>query len=712
MAFNIHWKIPFKSLRTGTLYTVNIWKDGTLPSGYPLKLNGGAQPFTTQEDDSEDMFTPIRTQTGYIRIVDDGHAVNSASTPATVNFNWKELLPSTDTDRPVTLTHVSNGQTVVDWQGFMQAQNFSGTLYGGAQERELPVQCMLSALSASDVDGTNREMKNVAYVIKQAFDNLPGITISNYIFQGGEKAQSWLLKLVDWQNFIAGSDDGLSGKYDNQRVIQDLCQFWGWTCRTYGSTVLFCCADDNTNLSGVLTLTQAQLNTMAGGTSAGSTIGTFLSSLTLTGDIFASVNNDDTLVRGISKAMVTADGNQSEKEVIGFAPSGVEKAMKERTPTYSESDGDKYANYTADLLSFDANYVTGSCQENYASFNIRSIREHDNIYDFKDEMDVIRIKKSFSSVLATAYASLQTVFHHSFYDPTSLSVGTFRGGGLRMHGKIYRKATQLDDNTSMGNMSIGNKKMYMRIGIGKTRATAKWYTGNGWSNVESSFMVAIGGIDETLYVKSESSGPHGTGYSYSSFIPTNENGLIGKMFVEFLGSDDLSEVSGERSFDIAGFSIEFVRSTTSTEIPENKTTADKGAFGGARKYRVIERAGSREYVSKNVNKSRDEWNADCIYASDNDMEFGFGVLMEPTTGIQMGKQTYGSTQQWPEQHLADRVTSYWASAKRKLGVELRTDQISEVTPRNTANVDDTNSYPIGISRDWRDDVTKITFLEL
>ena len=709
MAFNIFWKIKFKSLRAGTDYTVNIYKDATPPSGYPLVLKGGAHPFETQEDDNEDMFTPVRTQSGYLRIVDDGYAENSSVIPQTVAFSWKDMLPTTDTDRPVTLTHVENGQTVVDWQGFMQAQNFSGVLYGGTQEREFPVQCMLTALSASDVDGDNRELKNVAFVIKQAFDNLSGISIKNYIFQGGNQAQDWLLKLIDWQNFIAGSDEGIGGKYDNLRVIQDLCQFWGWTCRTYGANILFACVDDNTDMHGVLTLTKAQLNTMAGGVSAGSTVGTFLSSVSLIGDIFSSTNNDDTIVRGVSKAVVIADGNQSEKEVIGFAPSGVEKEMKSRTPTYSENDDNKVANYSADLLNFTANYVTGSCRENYASFNIRSIRDHDNIYDYKDESDVIRIKKSFSSASASAYASLQTVFHHSFFD-TGAHASLFYASGFRMHGKIYRKATQLDDHSSVQE-TMGNKQMCMRIGIGKTRSAAKWFDGSGWSSTESTFIVAIGNVDDTLYVKTVNSG-HGSGYSFSSFIPTNEIGLMGKMFVEFLGSDDLSEVSGERSFDVVGFSIEFVRSTTSTEIAENITTTDRGSFGGARKYRVIERAGSREYVSKNSNMTRDDWNADCIYASDNDLEFGFGLLLEPTTGVQMGKQTYGSVQQWPEHHLAERVTSYWSTAKRRLVVELRSNLIPEVTPRSIVTLDGTSCYPIGISRDWWDDVIKLTFLQL
>ena len=707
MAFNVFWKVRFKSLRSGTDYTLNIYKDGSLPSGYPLTLKGGAQPFMTQEDDDADMFMPVRTQSGYVRIVDDGRALNASNVD--VSFNWKDLVPETDTSRPVTLTVPNGAGTRVVWQGFMQAQNFSGLLYGGTQEREFPVQCMLTALSASDVDGENRRLRNVAYVIKQAFDNLPGISINNYIFQGGSHARGWLLKLVDWQNFIAGSDDGIGGKYDNLRVIQDLCLFWGWSCRTYGSNVIFSCVDDNVSMPGVLTLTQSQLNTMASGVSTGSTSGTFLSSVSLYGDIFASTDNDDTMVRGMSKAVVIADGNQSEKEVVGFAPSGVEKAMKVRTPSYVEIDGDKTAYYTADLLSFTANYVTGSCRENYASFNIRSIRDYDNVYDYKDESDVIRIKKSFSSVSASAYASLQTVFHHSFYD-TGAHASLFYASGFRMHGKIYRKATQLDDHSSVQE-SVGNKQMYMRLGIGITRSTAKWFTGDGWSISESAFVVAIGNLDDVLRVKVVSSGGHQS-TSYSSFIPTNEGGLMGQMFVEFLGSPDLPEIGGERSFDVVGFSIEFVRSTTSTEIAENINTTDKGSFGGARKYRVIERAGSREYVSKNNNMTRDEWNADCIYASDNDLEFGFGLLLEPITGIQMGKQTYGSLQQWPEQHLADRVTSYWSASKRRLVVELRSNIIPEVTPQNIVTIDGTTCYPIGISRDWWNDVTKLTFLQL
>ena len=121
-----NYTIQFKSLRAGTTYIVNIG-GGT---GTPVQLKAGANPFITQEDDDDDMFTPIRTQSGYLRIVDDGYAADGV-TP----FNWKDMIPATDISRPVTLTAIPAGQSTgtVVWQGFMQAQDFGSVLYGNPQ---------------------------------------------------------------------------------------------------------------------------------------------------------------------------------------------------------------------------------------------------------------------------------------------------------------------------------------------------------------------------------------------------------------------------------------------------------------------------------------------------------------------------------------------------------------------------------------------------
>ena len=234
MAYAIHWKIKFRVMNSNQLLTVNIWKDGTLPSGYPLTLTGAQAPFSTQEDDNEDLFQPIRTQSGYLRIVDDGTALNSSN--ASVSFNWKDLLPSTDTDRPVTLTD-ANGNIL--WQGFMQAQNFSGSLYGGTQVREFPVQCCLTVTQGKDINYSQTQIQNFAYLLKQIVDSIPnGFRPANFIIQGGTDARMWLMKKIDWQNFVSEDADGNpTAVYKCYQCLEDMCGFWGWTARTQGDTM-------------------------------------------------------------------------------------------------------------------------------------------------------------------------------------------------------------------------------------------------------------------------------------------------------------------------------------------------------------------------------------------------------------------------------------------------------------------------------------------
>lgn len=652
-----NYSITFKSLRAGTVYTLNIG-GGT---GAAIPLKGGAQPFTTQEDDSDDMFTPIRTQTGYIRIVDDGKDANGTA------WNWKDLLPATDTSRPVTLTV---GGTVV-WQGFMQAQNFGGVLYGNPQEREFPVQCPLTALSASDVDATNRELRNFAYIIKQAFDNLTGITINNFIFQGGTKAQDILLKLVDWQNLVSEEDGVISGRYDNLQVLTDVCAFWGWTCRTCGQNVYFTCADDATLMSDALILSYAQLGTMAGGISAGSTSETFLSNVSPSGDIFSSVDNAEYLVRGYNLARVTADGNSADENVMEAYPTKVEETMI-NNGNYTESYNDCYAVYTGDLSSFTDIYLTGSCNGSYATFNKMLVKK--NMSDPGSEYNVVRIRKTFISASQTAFASFETVFHHSYYD-TTIANGGFDYGGINIYGDVFRKGKRYEDYDNNG---AGKKHINLRVGIGKTRETALWWTGSAWSSTVSAISIRIGDQSPRQQLLS---------------INTNANNLQGKLFVDFLGSSDIPEDNSERRFEFVGFQVTFTRRIY-------KHLMDQSV-----------RKGSIEYKASNNSVVSDEWNADCIYASDNDMLWGYGVIMN-NDGKWLTTMTYGTQSKHPEQHLADRVAAYSATSKQKVSAELRTEQVGTITPRNTVTLGGVTGHAISISHDWRDDITQLTTMQV
>ena len=96
------------------------------------------------------------------------------------------------------------------------------------------------------------------------------------------------------------------------------------------------------------------------------------------------------------------------------------------------------------------------------------------------------------------------------------------------------------------------------------------------------------------------------------------------------------------------------------------------------------------------------------------MEYGYGLLLD-ANGYIIQTVNYGNNAEYPEQHLANRVANYWATAKRKIDPELLANKIPAVDPTNKVKVgtDTVTTYaPIAISRDWRDDITRISLMQL
>ena len=693
----IHWQIPFKSLRSGTDYTVNIY-DSTY-SGSPIILKGGAQPFTTQESDDDDEFIPIRTHTGYLRIVDDGKAVKNNQEIA---WSWKELLPATDTDRPVTLTA---GGTVV-WQGFMQSQNFGGVLYGNPQEREFPIQCPLAVLEGTDINYQHTEIENFAYLLQRivnAIDVVSGgtenssgvittngtIHINNIYVQGNTDAQSWLLKRIDWQNFADEDSDGnLIARFNLYQCLEDLCRFWGWTARTYRNNLYLTCADDSSEQSW-LTLTRANLDTMAGGSSAGTTGGAFstLNYDALT-DIFASVEQNDYRQRGANRSTVKADTNRGDDAVLNIFNDKTIKAMKDLG---NQSGMVHYVLFTNDLLSVNQPYLKVSCREGYASLNVGYFGyAHDAPYE-----NVVRIKKTGANN-ATPFVTIETPYEHNFSD-----------GFLRMYGQTYRFADEYLD--PYDEYYISRSHMYARIAIGKSKSNAMWWNGQTWQSSPTFCRITIGNkpnnIDGNknefafLYLQASQGSSDDWG---CNILPVS--GLQGKLFIDLLGTDDtrVEEIDGERSFELRDLKIEFTRNPGVVKYVSASDTVH---------VEDIDRPTYFEYKSSNQNNVRMDWNADCIYATENKCKFCYGELINPD-GTFCETVGYGNTSARPEQHLANRVTNYWAAAKRKLTTELRADKITEPSPMNKVTLDSTTGHPIAISHDWRDDIIYLTTLEL
>lgn len=126
----VHWQLKFASLK-GVAYRIDIYAEGA-PVGGIRQLTGGATPFVTDEDNSDDFFAPVRSQTGNIHVIDnDGTLMESG------------IMPSNNIDHPVRVVRINDG--VVMWQGFMSCEIYSQAYTARPNDLTLPVIGMIEA---------------------------------------------------------------------------------------------------------------------------------------------------------------------------------------------------------------------------------------------------------------------------------------------------------------------------------------------------------------------------------------------------------------------------------------------------------------------------------------------------------------------------------------------------------------------------------------
>ena len=682
----IHWQVKFKTLRGGKVLTASVY-DNTY-DGQPILLKGGAEPFVTEENNDDDPFKAIRTQTGSLNIVDDGYALDG-----TTPFNWRDLQPRSDHDRPVILT--DENDTIL-WQGFLQAQNFSGTLYEATQEREFPLQCALSILSSQYPNTTDQGIVNFAYLLNYISAMITAASVSvinftEFIIQGGRDAQAWLSKKFHWANLLSeNNDNDIAAQYDLFTCLEDMCNFWGWEARTEGTRLYLMCTEDPTEQTALI-LTPSDLSTMAAGSYAGTIDAEPFVRRDLTGNIFASNDNDDMWMNGPSEVSVKADCNEQSSSAE-FAPPTVQKAMEDAGNYSWVSGTEPNTGYYATPLirTFESNIMSGSASDlilgGFCRMQIYSSSEQENAT--KIDAFVVRYNLRPNNPILQIRTNRMMSFSH----------GTLKFSGSVWNGNGWQQwDSQENDDV-----------IVVHIGIGETYETAKWFyfdytefrVSYGWKSQKTQMPLLIGagdikGIaminfhDEEVYM------PVGA--------PTEE-GMHGYVFVDFF---DIRIETGETggAYIIGNFKIEFSREQT--YIPET-------VFDGLRP-RVVQkdRVSSMEYKSLNENSIKNQQSIDLVYASDNDMKFGFGLVMNPNYWY-MATAYYGEALQHPEQHLADRIVNFWAAAKRLVTADLQTQMVEQqepITPLSHLVLGETHFRTLAISHQWRDDVTTVKMIQ-
>ena len=134
MSWYKRYEVLFQS-RLGDQYAVNIYEQS---SGSVVRLTGSDVPFVTQEDDDEDIFNPMRIQTGYLRIVDNTES----------GMLIEQIMPSNNLEKLVRVyaNPTSSFEGNLVWVGFMCAEAFTQPWDKQAKVIEFPVKSLLGAM--------------------------------------------------------------------------------------------------------------------------------------------------------------------------------------------------------------------------------------------------------------------------------------------------------------------------------------------------------------------------------------------------------------------------------------------------------------------------------------------------------------------------------------------------------------------------------------
>ena len=655
-----YWKIPFCSIND-TKYEVRI--EGAAGDD-PITLFAADNPFETQEDDDRDMFKPVRTQTGYIRIVDTGKDADGN------DFDWRDLIPSSAVERPVKLMIKSGASWIVQWQGFIRPETFSGTFREMPQEREFPVYCPFSALEAFDVNPADTSTtKNFAWLILYLLQTYYYISIGTFVFSRPQDVVGWLRCKFQWQNFF--DEDG-QPKYNALELLEEICKFWGWTARIAGNNFYFLQPDDTTAGDlGIMDL--AEMDDVADGQAQSLTGESWNTASIATKDILAR-NNSEEYIEGVKNVSVKADINKSQ-DILNIT---FNKWIEDyRTNNVTPGGGPQYWNFllyeripTAQegffIEEMQNVWLTFQYSANGPSYGMMEVSElYDGDINDKHNYNLTGkvILHAPSQITPTATNFIFKVTTKAAYSP---------GAGVLV---LNIRRVQIGWSEDMS----AARRIAFAVKFGSqwwNPSTQTWGT---------TFAYLYEYLDPTEFDDNRVlDGPY-MPYEHLGIPVTNQAGIIELYFY----------YTAQNSLGIGDIEISFAKTKTS-DLPNDDT--------------------SNKYEEKNVAAFQKDVSIDTIFASDNNNKHGYGLIMSPTgnyASVVDYSTTGGNEPQHPEQHLVDRIADYGSSVKKVLVASLRNDVLPVVTPSSKITDENGTTYtPVSISREWQDNITNYTLMQL
>lgn len=692
-----YWYIRFKS-RDGNTYEARIsGKTGNTN----VELQGAESPFTTEEKDTDSMFEPVITQSGYLQIEDNGYDLAGNA------FDWHDLVPKNSSSRKVELLKIGTGGNDLVWTGFIQPRTFDGEYLAAGQTRKFPLVCPLAQLESVEVDPEECTIANFAYLLYY----LLGTIGDEFYFQGIDAIDTWLLLKLNWSVFadIEETKDAhgeveieLKPKMNKLEALEEVCRFFGWTCRIVGKTIYFSSPDSDIASAGWQVLNNQDLLNLATG-------GTYQpgdenwQTYAMTGNPFDSDDNDEYYLPGIKKATITADvgkqddlPSQKDEEFKDY----FEKALSSPGAPPRLIYGDGYFSYlfesdidleTEDtIFSFIQQDNVNALFRQYDFWNGDNIAKKHN-YNWTQQIEVHFEDQA--GPVAKVF-SMQSRFPHSFPSNSLIAIS----------GTTFHSFFKVDGD---GHCTLekwrGQGTLFCQLKIGDY-----YWNGTQWTQSNVLFQIPVGTEDNNYEATGQIidnrvlDGPYMPYNGHGIPIPTAIGGIV-RFSIHGYNCTDIYSYSivplyrnMAHSLNIQNLKLELVQRIADTLADTNEQNT---------------------YTAESGQAFEDESEESVMFASNKNNKIGTSIIMNDNLAY-VSKLPYTESGgdgyvEHPEQQLADRMAAFGSKPRKMIQMELETKDIPAITPASKITAYDNNTYyPLVLKRDWKEGQTTIKMIEL
>ena len=701
------YEIPFKT-HDGRLATVSVYSDSW--STMPIDLQGAGEPFTTSLDDSDDLFTPVRRSTGYLRIVDDG--------------TLSSIIPTGAKEKRVTL----DIDGTLMWQGWLKAESYKSA-WDYLPTLEIPIQSGLGVLEQCPLPQEDITLRTgatlsvtygsvrVARLILECV-HLMGTTVNTIVFPATiTSTDGWGAlgyRLSRWNYFERNTDTN----YDDEdwkpleaktalEVLTDICTFFGWTCEEWHDVLYFV----EVGATDYAAVTYEQLISYATEASTPEVSSVILPlPLSLSSD-YKLAGSRNTIEHMQPARKVTMSVSSSEvSDLLGIREQDLElfRYRYDNSALYEEALK-AYISKTT-LIELHKYIYTGSVWE---EIDITDTRTFDGVGGFVAGYDFVPIDmdnrpRNFDLSIGI-YLEKKAKNGSEWVAPTatqaldmpaivikSPGAASFSAGYLCISATAQSRKRDGGGGTHSG---AGMVKAQLKIGD-------KYWDGTNyvWTTTPSYFNIAIVSTDEDDPTKADGDGK----VADQKFLNIDCESCSGQLIAISSAMEGdvvltiptlVQTVSGNSgNYDelfLRDFRIEYKAPVSN--YYEDSDTRHYTAFTGS-DGEVVE-------VKASI-------------ASDKNTRPGYGQLMT-ASNVPVKTVTYTNSEQTrPELRLINRMASHYASVRDKITVDVDPYQADGAVPPNTDNPLTLVGYGsktfaiIGRSVNWREWTQTLTLLEI